>query len=108
MKKYQKEDIYKILNDIYNEKGVICSSYISEIKSPTIKVINRLFGNLENACIDYCIPYTKRKKPCIRNDSKYKHKRLHEKKVDNDGTEIEIIKYNNASNIIIRFNDLYG
>ena len=107
MKEYTKEDIYEILKEIYNKKGFVCPSYMSDIKTPTSKVITRLFGNLENACLYSNVPYIKRK-PQLEHASNYKGDRLHEKKLDKNGTEIEIIEYNDATDMTIRFNDSYG
>ena len=104
MEKYTKESISKILNDIFDKKGVICSKYILEIKSPTMKVINRLFGNLENACLYAKVPYTKRKKQTEKNIN-CKCFRLNEKKFDKNGIEMEIIEYNGANDMLVRFND---
>lgn len=107
MTRYTKKDISDILRNIYNEKGFVCSTYISDLKSPTMKVIERLFGGLENACLYSDVPYMKRK-PITEHTNNYKGNRVHEKKIDKNGTEVEIIEYYGATNIIVKFNDSYG
>ena len=105
-KSYSKEEIVIILQDLYNKiQKPITNKILKEMDNmPTEKVFKRLFGNWQNACKETNIPFQRKIENCGR---KNEINRLGEEKIDSLGCVMKIVKYNNANDIIVEFQDIY-
>lgn len=109
---HSKEEIIEKLKLFYEENKIAITA--TKIKNctymPTIKVFNRIFGSLKNACLEANIPFEREK--CIKTksmvDEKKRDERIHTQKYNNQGCLMTCIDYKDAHHITVKFEDIYN
>lgn len=109
---YTKEEIIEKLKLFYKENNVAIT--YTKIKKcnymPTIKVFDRIFGSLKNACLESGVPFSREE--CIKRksmvDTKKRDERILTQKYNNQGCLMTCIEYQDSHNITVKFEDEYG
>lgn len=97
----------QLLRDVYNkcQHPISFSDIQNFSKTPTYTVFTK-YGGWKHLCEEYNILYIDRKK--VKTTSKNKGvTRVGEERKDKNGCITKIVKYNNANDIIIQFQDEY-